>query len=112
MYKGTQFAASGLGRYMNRNNNGMQFNKPAIMDAVKKGIQMHDDAKYYRSHGMGAALRNTLGMPQLPSHRNDEINSRFQRNTNNVQGENPGYVEANVATRAAHPSADPNDLIF
>src|SRR5215831_7864389 len=90
MYKGTQFKSSGLGRYLNRN----------------------DDAKYCRTHGMGAALRTVTGLPQLPSHRNDEINSRFRKNTASVQGENPGYVEANVATRAAHPSADPNDLIF
>jgi len=112
MYKGTQFKSSGLGRYLNRNANGMQFNTPAIKQSVGNLIQMHDDAKYYRTHGMGAALRTVTGLPQLPSHRNDEINSRFRKNTASVQGENPGYVEANVATRAAHPSADPNDLIF
>jgi len=112
VYRGTQFAQTGLGRYMNRNNNGMQFNKPAIMGAVRNGIQMYDDAKYYRTHGMGAALRTVTGLPQLPSHRNDDINSRYRANTASTHGSYPGHMEADVATQAAHPSADPNDLVF
>jgi hypothetical protein len=36
---------------------------------------------------MGAAVRHMLGMPQLPSHRSDDLNAR--RNAA-MRGENPG----------------------
>jgi hypothetical protein len=58
---------------------------------------------------MGAAIRNAVGLDQIPSHRNDDINSRYQRNTRPVTGRNPGHY---AATQEENPSADPNDLIF
>ena len=89
------FASRGLGRFVNRNANGLQFNKPAVMQATHSIIDSYYDAKYFRDAGMGAALRHSLGMGQVPSHRRDDINTR--RRTllgQNVAGINPGYVGA------------------
>lgn len=86
----------GWGKYIrpannpfNRNVNGNQFlsriNKGAVMGAVKSGIEAWDDAKFFRTHGVMASTRHVLGMPQVASHHNDQINAR-----RNAQNRNPG----------------------
>lgn len=95
------FADKGIGRFVARNGNGMQFNKPAIKQAVQNGITAYDDARYFRHAGFGAALRHTLGMDQAPSHRSDDINARKHASerdaamggNHGVTGVDPGHVE-------------------
>jgi hypothetical protein len=87
------FAESGIGKYYVKNGNGRQFNKPAVMGAVKSGIQAYSEAQYFRHSGMGSALRHTLGMPQMPSHMNDYLRARH--NTN-VRGEDPHSITAQL----------------
>jgi len=86
----SRFADSGIGRFVNRNANGLQFNKPAVKQAVGNAVEAHSRAQYFRRAGMGAALRYTLGMPQVPSHVSDYLNARThgQRQT----GINPGAL--------------------
>jgi|SRR5215831_7835601 len=98
MFPSRKVAGVNVGKYYNsRNVSGQQFNKPAIMDSVKKGLEQYQDAKYFRTHGMGAALRHTLGMRQLPSHRQDDINTRVRNSQQPVQGKNPGSWIGNIS---------------
>lgn len=87
------FAKSGFGKYV-RNNNGLQFNKPAIKHAVMSGVQAYSEAQYFSHSGFGAALRHTLGMPQMPSHMNDYLRSRHNART---VGEDPHSISAQFA---------------
>lgn len=97
---GPSFATSGIGKYFNRANrnvNGSQFNGPAIRGAVGKLLDAHADAQYFSHQGMGAALRYTLQLPQVPSHRADDINARRNRAmSGGTTGINPGNMEAEV----------------
>jgi hypothetical protein len=83
------FAAKGLGKYINRNASGTQFNKPAIRDAIVKGLDAYSTARYYRHAGMGQALRATMGLPQVPH----GINAWMYANQKNLQGINPAAEE-------------------
>jgi hypothetical protein len=86
----SRFADSGIGHFVNRNANGLQFNKPAVKQAVSNVVEAHTRGQYFRRAGMGAALRYTLGMGQVPSHMTDYLNARThgQRQT----GINPGAL--------------------
>jgi hypothetical protein len=83
-----------------KNGNGLQFNKPAVRSAVQKGVQSYGEAQYFRHAGFGAALRHTLGMPQMPSHMNDYLRARH--NTS-VRGVDPHSITAQLA------QSDPSD---
>jgi hypothetical protein len=107
---GPSFSTSGIGRYYNRNNNGNQFNAPAVLQSVRKGVQMYDDAKYYRQHGFGAATRTLLGMEQLPSHRSDHINTRLRNNTQKTQGNQPSPIIGVSQTSSPTTSGVPSHL--
>jgi hypothetical protein len=88
---GPHFGVTGAGKYFNPHNvNGQQFNRPAVKQVVGNAVEAHSRAQYFRRQGFGAALRYTLGMPQVPSHVNDYINARThgQRQT----GINPGAL--------------------
>jgi hypothetical protein len=87
------FADKGVGKYVVKNGNGLQFNKPAVKSAVAKGVQAYGEAQYFRHSGMGAAMRHTLGMPQMPSHMNDYLRSRH--NTS-VRGQDPHSISAQL----------------
>jgi hypothetical protein len=97
---GAHFSTQGTGKYFNpRNVNGQQFNRPAVKKAVMTGIEAHSRAQYFRRAGMGAAIRYTLGMPQVPSHVNDYFNARThgQRQT--------GIHRGSVYASAEEPEA-------
>jgi hypothetical protein len=88
-----------LGKYYTRNENGRQFNKPAILGAVRKGVQAYSEAQYFRHAGVGAAARHMLGMPQMPSHMNDYLRSRH--NTD-IRGINPHSLDAQFGMQDPH----------
>lgn len=97
---GSTFRLSGLGKYYNPQNvSGSQFNRPAIMGALKKGVQAYSEAQYFRHAGFGAALRHTLGMPQMPSHMNDYLRARH--NNKNV-GIDPHSITGQFSTQDPH----------
>jgi hypothetical protein len=97
---GATFSLRGLGKYYNPQNvSGQQFNKPAILGAVQKGVQAYGEAQYYRHAGVGAAARHMLGMPQMPSHMNDYLRSRHNTNT---RGINPKSISAQFAMQDPH----------
>ena len=41
-----------------------------------RGVRAHTRAQYFRHAGMGAAIRHTLGIEQVPSHVTDYINAQ------------------------------------
>jgi macrodomain Ter protein organizer (MatP/YcbG family) len=65
-----------MGHFVNRNANGLQFNKPAVLNTVKKGMDAYSTARYFSHAGFGEAIRYTLGMQPTPSHMNDWIRAR------------------------------------
>ena len=73
-----------------KNLQGRQVNKPAVKGAVKGVLDAHARSQYFRHAGFGAALRYTLGMPQVPSHVNDYLNARHNQQ---VRGVDPGDVQ-------------------
>jgi hypothetical protein len=87
------FAKSGIGKYVNRNANGTQFNKPAIRGAVDNITRATANAQYFRHAGFGAALRHSFGMQQIPSHVNDFLNARHNAT---VQGHDPDPISAQL----------------
>jgi hypothetical protein len=87
------FAKSGVGKYVNRNANGVQFNKPAVTHAVDNVTRGLANAQYFRHAGMGAALRHTFGLKQIPSHVNDFLNARHNAT---IQGHDPDPISAQL----------------
>jgi len=95
------FTEKGLGKFYNphnRNLHGGQFNKPGIKQAGEGIAFSHLRSQYFRRAGMGAALRYTLGLEQVPSHVQDTLNSRQRRQT----GLNPGDINV----MAQQPESD------
>lgn len=94
------FADKGFGKYYMRNKNGRQFNKPAIHKAVGNVLDAYADSQYFAHQGMGAAIRYTMDLPQVPSHRADAINSRNGvLRGHGITGINPGNMEAEIESR-------------
>jgi hypothetical protein len=90
-----------MGRYYNPSNvSGKQFNKPAIMDSLRKGVQAYSEAQYFRKAGLAAATRHMLGMPQMPSHMNDYLRARHN-------GRRPGIDPHSITAQMA--ASDPHE---
>jgi len=87
----SQWQSGGLGRYVNRNANGLQFNKGAIRQTIEKGLDAYATSQFYRKAGLTAGLRGALGMRPTPSHMNDWIRARHNMN---LIGRNPGAEHA------------------
>jgi len=79
------FKDSGIGKYVN----GGQFNKPAIVGAIGKGLDMYQTARYFRHAGMAQAMRHTLGLDPVPSHMNDWIRANHKLAESGMSGLNP-----------------------
>jgi hypothetical protein len=87
---GAHFNLGGSGKYFNpRNVNGQQFNKPAVKEAVGKGLDMYMTARYFRHAGMAQAVRHTLGLQPVPSHMNDWIRAQHKFTEVGLPGLNP-----------------------
>jgi hypothetical protein len=61
-----------------------QMVRPEVRGKVAQILDQHEKARYFRTAGMGAAVRHTLGLPQTPSHLNDYF--RAQMNKSNQAG--------------------------
>lgn len=85
------FAKSGLRRYVNRNANGLQFNKPAIGQAVDNITMGLAKSKHARNVGFGESLRTSFGLRPIPSHYNDYM---YARHNQSVRGHNPDSIAA------------------
>jgi len=53
-----------------------QFNKANVKNAARNLVDAYTMGRYFRHVGVSGAIRHVLGMPQVPSHVNDHINSR------------------------------------
>jgi hypothetical protein len=89
------FSLSGRGKYFNPSNvNGQQFNKPAVSQAIGKGLDMYMTARYFRHAGMAQAVRHTLGLQPVPSHMNDWIRAQHKFTEVGLPGLNPQDAHA------------------
>lgn len=96
---GPHFDVEGEGKHYNaRNLHGHQFNKGTVRGKVMAGVEMHTRAQYFRRAGMGAAIRYTLGMQQVPSHVSDFLNARTHGQRQTGRNPNTVYVEHTPAT--------------
>jgi hypothetical protein len=80
-----------VNRFLNRNANGNQFNKPEVKKAGIDLLNAYSTAHYFRHAGFGQAIRYTLGLNPTPSHMNDWI--RAQHNLK-VVGQMDAHAEA------------------
>lgn len=104
------FGQKGLSRYVVRNGNSLQFNKPAVKGALENTTNALEDAKWFRRQGFGAAWRHTLGMEQVASHHNDQMNARRRAamgENHGITGENPGHVAASTGHPEGYHSGHP-----
>jgi hypothetical protein len=92
---GTHFDVEGEGKHYNaRNVHGQQFNTGSVRGKVMKGVESHTRSQYFRRAGLGAAMRYTLGMQQVPSHVSDFLNARTHGQRQTGKQPQPMYVQA------------------
>jgi hypothetical protein len=96
------FDQTGMGKFYNpRNVNGKQFNTPEVTRVMRHAVEGHTNARFFRHAGLGAALRYTLHMPQVPSHMTDYINAQTRGRAQT--GINPGALMSGGGYEPMHP---------